>query len=53
MAQTAKPKELCIKCGKKPPVFKGELWCGKCYNKLLKKPKIKQYSYEKDIRTNT
>jgi hypothetical protein len=28
-------KELCIKCGKKPPVFKGELWCKKCYEKLM------------------
>jgi len=37
MAKTIK-KELCIRCGKKPPAIPGELWCNTCYNKLLKKP---------------
>lgn len=41
MAQTEKKKELCIRCGKKPPAMAGELWCNTCYNKLLKNLKIK------------
>ena len=42
MAQQPK-KELCIKCGKKPPAIVGELWCSTCYNKLLKQPKKIKY----------
>jgi len=48
MAQTAvEKKELCIRCLKKPPSIKGELWCYFCFKKVFNPIPKKQFIIKK------